>query len=258
MSTRKAIAEASGGLEKPPGLYEWDQVRDLPQSPASMALHDLRSPGLYVWEQLGGPLTYLLCEGIVFMLLTIFLQYCESDIALQQKLSSFLPALPGMAVRGVAAGSAADGAPNGEPASALRRSMTLSELEDASVVEERRVIDSDESDESSQLVMKHLRREFGPKVAVRDLCLRIQRGECFGFLGVNGAGKSTTFSMLTGSLVPTSGDATLEGMPILILLILLPSLGPSSPHTSILLPSTPTKTPPHPTSLGATWQACPS
>ena len=136
--------------------------------------------------------------------------------------------------------------------------MTLSELEDASVVEERRVIDSDESDESSQLVMKHLRREFGPKVAVRDLCLRIQRGECFGFLGVNGAGKSTTFSMLTGSLVPTSGDATLEGMPILILLILLPSLGPSSPHTSILLPSTPTKTPPHPTSLGATWQACPS
>ena len=56
---------------------------------------------------------------------------------------------------------------------------------------------------------------MGGKVAVRDLCLRIQTGECFGFLGVNGAGKSTTFSMLTGAQSPTSGDAVLNGMSIL-------------------------------------------
>jgi ABC-type multidrug transport system ATPase subunit len=86
-----------------------------------------------------------------------------------------------------------------------------------SVLEERQVIDEGgaETSDSAALIIKHLRREFGPKVAVRDLCLRIGRGECFGFLGVNGAGKSTTFSMLTGSLVPTSGDALLEGMSIL-------------------------------------------
>ena len=50
---------------------------------------------------------------------------------------------------------------------------------------------------------------------MRDLCLRIQPGECFGFLGVNGAGKSTTFSMLTGATPPTSGDASLRGLSIL-------------------------------------------
>jgi len=97
------------------------------------------------------------------------------------------------------------------------------ELEDDDVVEERAAIDRGDEGASSQiairassqLVIKHLRKEFGSKVAVRDLCLRIQPGECFGFLGVNGAGKSTTFSMLTGSLVPTSGDALLEGLSIL-------------------------------------------
>ena len=49
---------------------------------------------------------------------------------------------------------------------------------------------------------------------MRDLCLRIDEGECFGFLGVNGAGKSTTFSMLTGATAPTSGDGTLAGRSI--------------------------------------------
>ena len=55
----------------------------------------------------------------------------------------------------------------------------------------------------------------GGKVAVRDLCLRVHGGECFGFLGVNGAGKSTTFGMLTGAITPSAGDATLRGLSIL-------------------------------------------
>ena len=69
----------------------------------------------------------------------------------------------------------------------------------------------------AELVIEHLRKQYGVggKLAVRDLCLRIRAGECFGFLGVNGAGKSTTFSMLTGATVPTSGDALLRGMSIL-------------------------------------------
>lgn len=45
--------------------------------------------------------------------------------------------------------------------------------------------------------------------AVEDLCFSVQRGECFGLLGVNGAGKTTTFRMLTGDLAPSSGDAKL-------------------------------------------------
>ena len=101
------------------------------------------------------------------------------------------------------------------PASPVRRT-TSNGLEDDSVTDERAAIDG--GDASGQLVLKHLRKVYGGaggKVAVRDLCLRIQTGECFGFLGVNGAGKSTTFSMLTGATPPTSGDAVLNGMSIL-------------------------------------------
>jgi ABC-type Na+ transport system ATPase subunit NatA len=52
------------------------------------------------------------------------------------------------------------------------------------------------------------------KVAVHDLTLGIQKGECFGFLGVNGAGKTTTISMLTGDLLATSGSAFICGLDI--------------------------------------------
>ncbi|OWZ10303.1 ABC transporter [Phytophthora megakarya] len=55
----------------------------------------------------------------------------------------------------------------------------------------------------------------GGKVAVRDLSFGLQRGECFGFLGINGAGKTTTMKMLTGDVPPSSGTATLGGFNIL-------------------------------------------
>lgn len=47
--------------------------------------------------------------------------------------------------------------------------------------------------------------------AVDQLCFSVERGECFGLLGVNGAGKSTTFSMLTGKTEVTAGDAFFNG-----------------------------------------------
>jgi ABC-2 type transport system ATP-binding protein len=60
----------------------------------------------------------------------------------------------------------------------------------------------------------NLSRRFGDLVAVRDLNLKIPRGTIFGFLGLNGAGKSTTVSMLTGLIAPTSGDAVIAGESI--------------------------------------------
>jgi len=59
-----------------------------------------------------------------------------------------------------------------------------------------------------------LRKDFGSKVAVRDLTLSVPRGEGFGFLGPNGAGNTTSVKMLLGLVHPTSGGSRLLGEPI--------------------------------------------
>jgi len=59
-----------------------------------------------------------------------------------------------------------------------------------------------------------LRKDFGPKNAVRDLTLSVPRGEVFGFLGPNGAGKTTSIKMLLGLVHPTSGGGRLLGEAI--------------------------------------------
>ncbi|CAM9631586.1 unnamed protein product, partial [Hapterophycus canaliculatus] len=55
----------------------------------------------------------------------------------------------------------------------------------------------------------------GPKVAVQGLSFSVARGDCFGFLGINGAGKSTTLGILSGDISPTSGHASIAGHDIL-------------------------------------------
>ncbi len=58
----------------------------------------------------------------------------------------------------------------------------------------------------------HLNKSFGKVHAVRDLTLRVREGELFAFLGVNGAGKSTTIHMLCGQLARDSGEILIDGM----------------------------------------------
>ena len=62
--------------------------------------------------------------------------------------------------------------------------------------------------------VRHLTRRFGDFVAVNDLTFDVRRGEIFGFLGSNGAGKSTTIRMLCGLLGPTSGTALVGGVDV--------------------------------------------
>jgi ABC-2 type transport system ATP-binding protein len=66
----------------------------------------------------------------------------------------------------------------------------------------------------SAISVQHLTRRFGDFVAVNDLSFDVRGGEIFGFLGSNGAGKSTTIRMLCGLLRPTSGTATVDGVDV--------------------------------------------
>lgn len=54
-------------------------------------------------------------------------------------------------------------------------------------------------------------RQYDPIHAVDDISFEIQKGELVGYIGPNGAGKSTTIKMLTGLLVPTSGEIVING-----------------------------------------------
>ncbi len=62
--------------------------------------------------------------------------------------------------------------------------------------------------------IKHLNKAFGQVRAVSDLSFRVQKGELFAFLGVNGAGKSTTISILCGQLERDSGTVEICGRDI--------------------------------------------
>lgn len=62
--------------------------------------------------------------------------------------------------------------------------------------------------------VQRLSRRFGAFTAVDDVSFSVHEGEIFGFLGSNGAGKSTTIRMLCGLLRPTSGTATVGGVDV--------------------------------------------
>jgi len=64
------------------------------------------------------------------------------------------------------------------------------------------------------LDLKNLNKAFGDHVAVSKLTFNLTKGEVVGFLGQNGAGKSTTMRMVAGVLDPDSGDATINGHSI--------------------------------------------
>ena len=64
------------------------------------------------------------------------------------------------------------------------------------------------------IVVDNLTRRFGEFLAVDHVSFDVKQGEILGFLGSNGAGKSTTIRMLCGLLKPTSGGATVGGIDV--------------------------------------------
>lgn len=59
-----------------------------------------------------------------------------------------------------------------------------------------------------------LTKRFGDFVAVNEISFDVHKGEIFGFLGANGAGKTTAMRMLCGLSIPSSGDATIAGYDV--------------------------------------------
>uniref|UniRef100_A0A8B9LRJ8 P-type phospholipid transporter n=1 Tax=Astyanax mexicanus TaxID=7994 RepID=A0A8B9LRJ8_ASTMX len=135
-----------------------------------------RSP--LAWDMVGKNLFAMAVEGVVFFFITVLIQYRFCIKA------------------------SANLKPIGE--------------EDEDVARERQRIlgGGGHSDilELRQLTKVYKRKQ---KPAVDRLCVGIPPGECFGLLGVNGAGKTSTFKMLTGDSVITGGEAYLAGKSVL-------------------------------------------
>jgi len=69
--------------------------------------------------------------------------------------------------------------------------------------------------EGYSIEVNNLTKKFGDFTAVNSISFKVKKGEIFGFLGANGAGKSTAIRMLCGILEPTSGDALVSGFSVM-------------------------------------------
>uniref|UniRef100_A0A9J7YH64 P-type phospholipid transporter n=1 Tax=Cyprinus carpio carpio TaxID=630221 RepID=A0A9J7YH64_CYPCA len=135
-----------------------------------------RSP--LAWDMVGKNLFAMAIEGVIFFCITVLIQY---RFCIKARVCE---------------------TPIGE------------EDEDVARERQRILCGGGQTDilELKQLTKVYKRKQ---KPAVDRLCVGIPPGECFGLLGVNGAGKTSTFKMLTGDCVVTSGEAYLAGKSVL-------------------------------------------
>lgn len=67
---------------------------------------------------------------------------------------------------------------------------------------------------SAMIEIRQISKQFNDKHALKHLNLTVKKGEIFGFLGPSGAGKTTTINILTGQMMPSSGEALLMNQSI--------------------------------------------
>src|SRR5262245_49897406 len=89
------------------------------------------------------------------------------------------------------------------------------------------------SDAPAAVSVSHLTKRFGARDAFADVSFAVRRGEVFGFLGPNGAGKTTMVRTLGTLLQPTSGSATVAGLP------LIPANGVEIRRRTAVMPESP-------------------
>ncbi|XP_036095824.1 phospholipid-transporting ATPase ABCA7 isoform X1 [Molossus molossus] len=154
-----------------------DMVRNQAMADAFERFGDRQFQSPLCWEVVGKNLLAMVIQGPLFLLFTLLLQY-RTRLLPQPKLMP-LPPLG---------------------------------KEDEDVAREReRVVEG--ATQGDLLVLRDLTKVYPwqKTPAVDRLCLGIPPGECFGLLGVNGAGKTSTFRMVTGDTLPSGGEAILAG-----------------------------------------------
>ncbi|KAM9174579.1 phospholipid-transporting ATPase ABCA7 [Mergus octosetaceus] len=158
-----------------------DMVKNQAMADAFERFGDKRFVSPLCWDLAGKNMFAMAVEGVIFFLFTLLLQY-----------RFFLRLRP--------------------------RALQLPPLgdEDQDVAQERVRVGSSPQ-HGAVLLLKDLTKVYRHRraPAVDRLCLAIPAGECFGLLGVNGAGKTSTFKMLTGDTEVTLGEAWLKGHSVL-------------------------------------------
>ncbi|KAK3284750.1 hypothetical protein CYMTET_7616 [Cymbomonas tetramitiformis] len=138
------------------------------------------TPSPYDWDVTGDKILALAVGAVVYFGLTLFIEYFETTI------SAF-----------VGAGKAAG--------------VDESVVDEDVLAEQEKVL-SKSTRATDSIIIDGLAKTYpNGKAAVRPLHVALPRGECFGLLGINGAGKTSTFRMLTGEFPPSSGDALMRG-----------------------------------------------
>ncbi|NXK96435.1 ABCA1 protein, partial [Formicarius rufipectus] len=158
-----------------------DMVKNQAMADAFERFGDKRFMSPLSWDLAGKNMFAMAVEGIIFFLFTLLLQY---RFFLQ--LGPRAPELPSL----------------GD--------------EDQDVARERLKV-GNSPPQGHLLLLKNLTKVYRRRKtpAVDRLCVAIPPGECFGLLGVNGAGKTSTFKMLTGDTEVTLGEAWLKGHSVL-------------------------------------------
>ncbi|TKR67155.1 hypothetical protein L596_023350 [Steinernema carpocapsae] len=83
-------------------------------------------------------------------------------------------------------------------------------IEDSDVLEEKKIVQNMTSHEHT-IIVDNLKKWYGSFNAVKGVSFHVDIRDCFGLLGVNGAGKTSTFQMLTGENAISEGDALING-----------------------------------------------
>ncbi|XP_036745864.2 phospholipid-transporting ATPase ABCA7 isoform X5 [Manis pentadactyla] len=154
-----------------------DMVRNQAMADAFERLGERQFQSPLCWEVVGKNLLAMVVQGPLFLLFTLLLQY-RNRLLPQPKLRPLPP---------------------------------LGEEEEDVARERQRVVQG--ATQGDVLVLRDLTKVYHEQrtPAVDRLCLGIPPGECFGLLGVNGAGKTSTFRMVTGDMLPSGGEVVLAG-----------------------------------------------